>query len=444
LQEHSLAKISPFRGLYYNSKKIDDLSLVATPPYDVISPDDERRYRERHPYNIIRIILPEGKDGNDRYQEAARYLRLWEDEGILIRDKKPSFYPYQQIFESPSGEMTERNGFIALGKLEALGPGGILPHEKTSPKPVEDRLRLTEACSANLSQVFALYSDPEGKIDGQLAMVWKTLPRYEFRDDAGVIHRFWQLSNQDIISHIENQMQNKTLIIADGHHRYTTALLYRDKMRAQYPSFSVRSPFEYTMLYFTPLEGRGLFILPTHRLVSSGVTFDRNIFYDNLNKYFLMSDFIFSEDEEKKMRSHFFKSLDEKRNDAYTFGLYLGGENRYIRCNLKKEVKIKELLVEYPEALRELDVTLLDGIILKKFLKISEENLVYLKERDEALEEVHRGRYAAAFLMNPPTVQQLKGVVNANEIMPRKTTFFYPKVATGLVLNKIIPTEEIA
>jgi uncharacterized protein (DUF1015 family) len=171
-----LAKISPFRGLRYNPQKIADLSLVATPPYDVISPEDERRYRERHPFNIIRIILPAKEDGGDRYQEAAQYLQQWENESILIRDEKPSFYPYQQIFESPSGEMLERNGFIALGKLEALGPGGILPHEKTSPKPVEDRLRLTEACGANLSQVFALYSDPEGEIERQLATVWATSP----------------------------------------------------------------------------------------------------------------------------------------------------------------------------------------------------------------------------------------------------------------------------
>jgi uncharacterized protein (DUF1015 family) len=438
-----LAKIIPFRGLHYNPQKITDLSLVATPPYDIIPPEDESRYRERHPYNIIRIILPTEKAGGDRYQEAAHYLQQWQNDNILIRDKKPSFYPYQQIFESPSGEMIERNGFIALGKLEALGPGGILPHEKTSPKPVADRLRLTEACSANLSQVFALYSDPGGEVESHLAAFWNTSPRYEFRDDAGVTHRFWQLSNQDIISHIEKQMQKKTLIIADGHHRYTTALLYRDKMRARYPSFSDRSPFEYTMLYLTPLEGSGLIILPTHRLVSLETIIDRDFFYDNLNKYFLLINFSFNDGKERDARAQFFKSLDIKRNGAYTFGLYINGENSYIQCNLKKEVKIQELLGEYPEALQELDVTLLDGVLFKKFLKIGEENLAYLKERNEALEEVHRGHYRAAFLVKPPTIQQLQRVVNANEIMPRKTTFFYPKVATGLVLNKIIPTEEV-
>jgi uncharacterized protein (DUF1015 family) len=438
-----LAKISPFRGLYYNPQKIADLSLVATPPYDVIPPEDELRYRERHPYNVIRIILPASNGGSDRYQEAAHYLQQWENDKILIRDEKPSFYPYQQIFESPSGGKIVRNGFIALGKLEALGTGGILPHERTSPKPVEDRLRLTEACGANLSQVFALYSDPAGEVEGRLAAARDTSPRYEFQDDTGVCHRLWQLSNQNIISHTANLMQDKTFIIADGHHRYTTALLYRDNMRAQFPSYSYRSPFEYTMLYLTALEGQGLIILPTHRLVSFETSFDRDSFYANLNKYFLLNDFRFNREEEKRSREQFFKSLDKKRNDAYTFGLYIGGENRYIQCNLKKEVKIQELLRDYPAVLQELDVTLLDGVILKKLLKISEENLGYLKDRDEALEEVHRGRYNAAFLMNPPTIQQLQRVVNANEIMPRKTTFFYPKVATGLVLNKIIPTEEV-
>ena len=438
-----MAKISPFRGLHYNPQKITDLSLVATPPYDVIPPEDELRYRERHPHNIIRIILPDGKMGGDRYHEAAHYLHQWESDNILIRDEKPSIYPYQQCFESTSGEMIERNGFIALGKLETLGPGGTLPHEKTSPKPVEDRLRLTEACSANLSQVFILYSDPAGEVESQLATTWDTSPRYEFRDDTGVIHRLWQLSNQDIISYIANVMKDKTLIIADGHHRYTTALLYRDKMRERFPSYSDRSPFEYSMLYLTPLEGEGLIILPTHRLVSLRGSFDRDFFYANLNKYFSLSDFSFNGGEEKGSRERFFESLDKKRNDAYTFGLYISGENRYIQCNLKKEVKIQELLREYPEVLQELDVTLLDGFIFKKLLNIGEENLGYLKDRDETLEEVHGGRYDAAFLMNPPTIQQLQRVVQANEIMPRKTTFFYPKVATGLVLNKIVPGEEI-
>jgi uncharacterized protein (DUF1015 family) len=439
-----LAQIAFFRGVHYNPKKIVDISLVATPPYDIIAPEEELRYRERHPNNIIRIILPVGEGGGDRYQEAAHYFQQWEKEEILIRDEEPSLYPYQQLFAKPSGGMIARNGFIALVKLEPLGQGGILPHEKTSPKPVEDRLRLTEACSANLSQVFTLYSDPAAEVEGHLASVWDSKPRYEFRDDNGVIHRLWQLGDRRVIAEIAKKMQDKTLIIADGHHRYKTALLYRDKMRGKFPSYSDKSPFEYTTMYLTPIQGEGLVILPTHRLVSTKGPVGMEAFCTALKKDFSLSVFNFNDSGgEKAARGHFFKSLDKKGHDAYTFGLYMGGEKRYIQITLKKEARIQELLRGYPDVLQELDVTLLDGYILKDLLKVTGEEVGYLKGRDETLEEVHQGNYSAAFLLHPPTIQQINRVVDAGEIMPRKTTFFYPKVATGLVINKIISGEAV-
>jgi uncharacterized protein (DUF1015 family) len=439
-----LAKIAPLRGLYYNPQRMTDLSLVATPPYDVIAPEEEGRYRERHPYNIIRLILPVGEGGVDRYQEAAHYLRKWEKEGVFIRDDKPSLYPYQQIFTTPTGDTKKRDGFISLVKLEPLGQGSIIPHEGTTPKPVEDRLRLMEACGANLSQVFTLYSDPKGEVEKQFAQVWTSPPRYEYRDDDGVVHRLWQVDDRAIISEVEKRMRDKTLLIADGHHRYKTALIYRDKMRGRYPSYSERSPFEYTMLYFTPIEGEGLLILPTHRLVFPNKPFDTDIFYTALKKYFSLCVFNFKDrSEEKGAREHFFKALDKKRPDRYTCGLYMGGEKRYIHLISNEEIKIRELLRSYPEELQELDVTLVDGLILKQLLKIEQEDVGLLKDRNEALEEVHRGRYRAAFLLNPPSIQQINRVVDAGEVMPRKTTFFYPKVATGLVINKIVPGEEV-
>jgi uncharacterized protein (DUF1015 family) len=439
-----LAKIAPVRGLYYNPQRIVDLSLVATPPYDVIAPEEEGRYRERHPYNIIRLILPAGEDGVDRYQEAARYLRAWEKEGVLIRDEKPSLYPYQQVFTAPSGDKKKRDGFISLVKLEPLGQGSIIPHEGTTPKPVEDRLRLMEACGANLSQVFSLYSDPKGEVERQFAQVWTSPPRYEYRDDDGVVHRLWQVDDRAIISEVEKRMREKTLLIADGHHRYKTALIYRDRMRERFPSYTERSPFEYTMLYLTPIEGKGLLILPTHRLVFPKEPFDPDSFYTALKKYFSLHVFNFDDaGEEKGAREHFFKALDKKSPDRYTFGLYMGGEKRYIHLISKEEIKVRELLRSYPEVLQELDVTLMDGFILKELLKIEQEDVGLLKDRDEALEEVHRGRYRAAFLLNPPSIQQINRVVDAGEVMPRKTTFFYPKVAAGLVINKIVPGEEV-
>ena len=440
-----MAKIAPFRGVYYNPQKIADLSQVATPPYDVISFEDEGRYRGRHPYNIIRLILPGGERGVDRYQEAARNLRKWEKEGVLTRDEKPSLYPYQQIFTSPLGEIKRRNGFIALVKLEPWGEGGIIPHEETTPKPVEDRLRLMEACGANLSQVFTLYSDPAGEIEGQLAEVWTSPPRHEFRDDEGVFHRLWQVDDRIIIAEVEKRMRGKTLLIADGHHRYKTSLIYRDRMRERFPSYTERSPFEYTMLYLTPIEGEGLLILPTHRLATPREPSDLKGFYTAMKIFFSFRVFNFNDtDEERVAREHLFKALDKKIAGRYTFGLYIGGEKRYIHVISKEGIRIKDLLKGYPEVLRELDVTLVDGFILKELFKVEQEEVGLIKGRNEVLDEVHVGRYRAAFLMNPPSIQQVKRVVDAGEVMPRKTTFFYPKVATGLVLNKIIPGEEVA
>jgi uncharacterized protein (DUF1015 family) len=439
-----LAKITPARGLYYNPRKIADFSLVATPPYDVIAPQEEGRYRGRHPYNIIRLILPAGGAGVDKYQEAAHYMQEWEKEGVLIRDEKPSLYPYQQVFTTPSGEIKKRNGFISLVRLEPWGQGSIIPHEGTSPKPVEDRLRLMEACGANLSQVFTLYSDPTGEIEEQLAEVWQSSPRYEFRDDEGVIHRLWQVDELNLIAEVAKRMRNKPLFIADGHHRYKTALIYRDRMRERFPSYTERSPFEYTMLYLTPLEGEGLLILPTHRLVLPPAPFDLDGFYTALKKYFSFHVFSFGgAGGEKGAREGLFKALDKKGPVRYTFGLYIGGEKRYILLTPREGVRISELLRGYSEVLQELDVTLVEGFILKELLRVEGEEVGLAKGRNEALEEVHQGRYSAAFLLNPPSIQQVKRVVDTGEVMPRKTTFFYPKVATGLVIYKIVPDEEV-
>jgi uncharacterized protein (DUF1015 family) len=438
-----VATIAPFRGIHYNPQKITDLARVATPPYDVISIEEERSYRARHPYNIVRIILPKG-DGVDRYQEAAQNLREWVKEGILTRDENPSLYPYQQIFTAPSGEIKTRNGFVSLVRLEAWGQGNIIPHEGTTPKPVEDRLRLMEACGANLSQVFTLYSDPAEEIEGQFSDVWMSPPRHEFQDDEGVSHRLWQVDDRTIIAEVERRMRGKTLLIADGHHRYKTALLYRDRMRERFPSYTEGSPFEYTMLYLTPIEGEGLLILPTHRLATPREPFDLKGFYSALKKHFSFHLFNFEDTGgEKKARERLFATLDKRVSGRYTFGLYIGAEKSYIHLISKEGIEVKDLLKGYPTVLQELDVTLVDGFILKVLLKVDQEAVGLLKDRNAVLEEVHAGRYGAAFLLNPPSIQQVKRVVEAGEIMPRKTTFFYPKVATGLVINKIVLDEEV-
>jgi uncharacterized protein (DUF1015 family) len=439
-----MADIRAFRGLYYNPQKITDLAFVATPPYDVIAPEEKMRYRERHPCNIIRLILPEGTRGMDRYKEASSYLQEWEKEGILIREKTPSIYLYQQIFTSPSGETKRREGFVTLVKLEPLGGGRIIPHEHTTPKPVEDRLKLMEACGANLSQIFALYSDPSRQIDRILYEIQTISPRYEFRDDDGVIHRLWQTDEQRVIMQLKKKMQGKTILIADGHHRYKTALIYRDKKRKQYPSYDEKSSFEYTMMYLTPLEGEGLLILPTHRLIPPIETFNPSAFYSALSENFYLQGFDFEDQYgEKVAREHFFKALDENKEKRHALGLYIGGDKRYLLLTLKEEINVAGLLRGYPDVLQALDVTLLDGFIVNKLLGVNEEEVGLTKDRNVALEYVHNGRFTIAFILNPPQIQQVQKVATAGEVMPRKSTYFYPKVATGLVIYRMTPNEEI-
>jgi uncharacterized protein (DUF1015 family) len=231
-----------------------------------------------------------------------------------------------------------------------------------------------EACSANLSQVFTLYPDPGGEVEEQFAKLCTSAPRHEFRDDDGVVHRLWQVDDRAIIAEVKKKMMDKTLLIADGHHRYKTALIYRDRMRERYPSYGERSPFEYTMLYLTPREGEGLLILPTHRLILPKEPFDPIVFYNALKQYFSLHDFNFDDNGgEKGTRKRFFRALDRKGRDSFIFGLYIGGEKRYIQLISKERLKVRDLLVGYPEVLQELDVTLLDGFILKELIKVEQE-----------------------------------------------------------------------
>lgn len=433
-----MVQIAPFRALYYNPERIPDLALVATPPYDVITEEEAERFRRRHPHNMVHLILPRGEGG---YERAGCLLRQWEGAGVLIRDEIPSLYLYQQVFIAPSGVRMVRNGFICLVRLEAFGEGVILPHEETTSRPVEDRLRLMEACAANLSQVFALYSDPDREIEGYFAHLLQKEPRCAFGDDYGVIHRLWQLGDKGVITRVAAGMKQRPLLIADGHHRYKTSLIYRDIMRERYPAYTERSPFEYAMLYLTPMEGDGLLILPTHRLVNPRRPFAAEGFLSALKRYFDLREFPFSDEKGEVVARHSLFAEFDSDTRGHSFALYIYGEKRYIHLTAREG--IKDLLEGYTAPLRELDVTVADGFIIKELLR-PEEEVGLMKDRDEALAAVHAGRYQVAILMRPPTIPQVRSVVRAGELMPRKTTYFYPKVASGLVINKIVPEEEVA
>ena len=380
---------------------------------------------------MIRLILGKNRPGdnenNNWYTRAAATLEAWQREGVLIQDAEPAFYDYEiNYLESPNLS-SSRQGFICLVRLEDFSRGLVRPHERTYEGIKTERLKLMSSCKANLSQVFTLYPDPTQIVSQYLHEGRDERPVLRFTDDNGVHHRMWRVTKDEAIRRIVECMKDKPLFIADGHHRYETALNYQKHMQERYPERGGRASFNYVLMYLANMHQPGLSILPTHRLISSKEPFDLDGFFTALKKYFTFDVFHFNDaGGEKGAREHFFEALDKKSPHRYTFGLYISGEKRYIRFISKAEAQIRDLLRGYSGVLQELDVTLLDGFILKELLKVEGEDVGLSKgSRNETLEAVHSGEYKAAFLLNPPSIKQVKQVVEAGEVMPRKTTFFY-------------------
>jgi len=421
-----MAEIRPFHGLRYDQEKVK-LSEVVAPPYDVISKEYQEELYRRSPYNVVRLIL--GKE-MDRYREAARNLSRWQEESVLRRDLKPSLYCLAQSFGGSDGVRYERVGFVAACWLEEFSAGVILPHEKTLSKPKEDRFRLVQATKANFSQIFGLYSDPGGTVDGILREVMRADPLLQV-DFEGVSNRLWIMNDPATINAVVSAMRGKSILIADGHHRYETALAYRDFMKLKTTSSTDKQPFNYTMMFFADMDAQGLVILPTHRVVHSLSSFDPREFLDRLKKNFVIRS-------ESSQAAHL-QALSAERE--LSFGVVL--EDGFYLIRLKQKELLSQLFGEsVPPEIRELDVTLLHSYILEKLLGISVEaqerksNLEYVKDVDDAVRGVHAGGQVA-FLMNPTRVDQVRRVARAGHTMPQKSTYFYPKLVTGLVMNSL-------
>jgi len=426
--------IAPFRGILYNQSKVD-IGAVVAPPYDVISPEEQNELYARNPYNVVRLIL--GREV-DRYASAANYFRRWQDEGILVRDADPAIYFLKQTFRVDSacgmnGKTVERKGFIALCKLEEFEKGVVLPHEKTLSKPKEDRLKLIKATKANFSQVFALYEDAEKKLDQYLNIATHSAPSIDV-DFEGVNNKLWKLVNQDALQLIIKEMKDEQVLIADGHHRYETGLAYRDWVKSQNVNHTGSEPYNFIMMFFTNLHDEGLVILPTHRLVHSLKSFDYSAFVEGLKRYF---DIEFADEKQK--------ALGRLRViGRHAFVIAVQGQPRFILAHLRNEALLDEAVAEtLPREVKQLDVTLLHSRIIGKVLGISAEaqelklNLDYVKDAAEALDAVQSGKAQIAFLMNPTKIEEVRAVAQAGYTMPQKSTYFYPKLLSGLVMNKL-------
>jgi uncharacterized protein (DUF1015 family) len=428
-----MAEILPFQALRYDAARYPIANLV-TQPYDKITPEMQRRYYDASPYNLVRIILGEQMSGDDHqqnvYTRAAGYLKTWRAEKVLLQDPTPSIYTYTQHFTAPGAGAAglTRKGFIALGKICEYSEGVVFRHEQTLSKPKSDRLNLLRATAAHFGQIFMLYNDPASEVERLLEQ--SRAADVSVRDEYGVQHSLWPVSDQETIAKLRRAMADKKLIIADGHHRYETALNYRNERRAAAPA-NQPAPWDYVMMTFINMASPSLVILPTHRVVAGLPTFNEQAFCQAAGKYFSTEELASGLSDAE---------LTQKLRDAGkgSVALLAGAKNAV--WLLRSLPAAQQALAALPERQRQLDVIQLHKLLLEGALGMSEESIRnqehirYLRDAPEALQQVRSGGADVAFLMNPVRIEQMRDVAFAGEVMPQKSTDFYPKLLSGLTI----------
>lgn len=428
-----MAAIIPIRGVRYNPRIIPDLAQVVTPPYDVIDASAQERYYQRSPYNVIRLEYgktdPADDARNNRYTRARDTFQKWLQEGVLIQDKQNALYLYEQEFTVRETTYVRR-GFFCGVHVEPYEAGTILPHEETIPKHKQDRLELMRHCRANFSPIFGLYPDRAMVSTIIIERAMEADPDISFTDELGQAHRLWITTEHQVLNPLIGLLEEKRIFIADGHHRYETALAYANEVNQMgLPNFA--------MMVLVNLYDPGLVVLPTHRLIRKRPGFEPDKVINDVQD-------LFTVEPVTVQREHFpaFLRDFESRGKGF-FALYTGQDTLYV-LSLKPNVDPDKLLpAEKSTAWRRLDVTVLHSLILEKYLGIgsaerTDEDLVrYTREETGALDAVDRGEFAFAFFMNPTGVDELVAVAEAGELMPQKSTYFYPKLSTGLVINKL-------
>ncbi len=436
-----MADIRPFRAVRYNTKVVGDLGNVVTQPYDKISPEMQARYYDSSPYNLVRIILgrkhPDDSPADNVYVRAAGNLRRWIDEGALQSDTEPAIYAYDQEYTVPgrTGADCLRRGFIALARIEDYAARVIHRHEETLAGPKADRLELLKATRAHCEQLLMMYSDPPGEIERALAQAAAAAPTQSVTDEYGTRHLLRKLSDAATTAEITAAMRDRKLVIADGHHRYETAMAYRDLCRAQGQG-DERADF--VMMTFVRKESDGLTILPTHRVVHGLSQFDWDSFLAAAARFFHIAAFHES-GERAAWAVKFMSTLDEAGRGAPAFGAY-AGPGKLAVLKRRPDVRLADSLPDIPEGLRRLDVVLLHRLVLEQLLGIDrqavweEKNLHYVRGTGEALAQVERGAAQVAFLMNPTPIASVWENALAGQPLPQKSTDFYPKLLSGLAM----------
>jgi uncharacterized protein (DUF1015 family) len=436
-----MAEILPFRALHYDPRKIPDLGAVVTQPYDKISPEMQARYYDLSPHNLVRIIrgraLPEDSPANNVYVRAAHDFQAWIESGVLVSEHEPAIYPYHQEYEVPGqhGARKERRGFIALLRLEDYSARVVHRHEETLSGPKADRLELLKATRAHYGQIFMLYSDPTGTIESLLAAPAAQHPWEQVTDEYGTRHTAWRTADPKIIAGVTAAMSDKRLVIADGHHRYETALDYRHYCRE---TGRDDGRAEYVMMTFVRMETDGLTILPTHRLVHSLENFDWAEFAAGARAVFDWEDVVVN-GPATEWAAPFLARLAVAACERPAMGAY-AGPGKLALLRLRADFDLDGALADLAPTLRRVDVALLHRLVLDRLLGIDaqavceEKNLSYFRDTAVACESVEKGRGQVAFLLNPTPVEAVYDNALADCPMPQKSTDFYPKLLSGLTI----------
>jgi uncharacterized protein (DUF1015 family) len=419
-----MADVQPLRALHYDQSVVGALADVVAPPYDVIDDDQRAALIARSPFNVVAVDLPRGEP--DPYAAAQELFESWQLQGAVVRDSEPAVWAHTQDYSGPDGRTLTRRGFFCRVRIEDYGPGRVRPHERTHPGPKEDRLRLTRATRANVSPIFSLYSDPSHAAWTALSPATEQAPWGEVTDSDGTVHRLWRVSDPQAIAAVQAAAADAELLIADGHHRYETMQAYAQEIGGE-------GEHRFILMCLVALEDPGLTVFPTHRLVR-GLDDERQ---EALARA-LARDFEISEVDIADIAPP-----AVERPTVLELGYINSRDGRAFRLRLKDQAIADAALPGYSEAYRQLDTGVLEALLLKGALGLSDDDiahfngLFYARDTAEALAMVRSGEYDAAFLMRPTPVAQVRDVAAAGENMPPKSTYFFPKLLTGLLFNPL-------
>jgi uncharacterized protein (DUF1015 family) len=412
-----MATVEPFRALHYDRDRVGGLQPVVAPPYDVIDDAQRADLLARSPYNVVEIDLP--VSDQDPYAHAASVFEQWQRDGVLVRDEEPALWALEQDYTGPDGQRRTRHGFFARVKVEDYGPGRIRPHERTHPGPKEDRLRLTRATKANLSPIFSLYDDPAGAAWGALDPHLQTEPWSEVTDEDGTVHRLWRVDDRDAIARVAEALAPAELLIADGHHRYETARVYHEEGGAGH-----------VLMSLVALQDPGLTVFPTHRLLTGLDDGRRESLRDTIQRDFEVEPVDAAQ-------------LEPSGDGPVRMGYLDSHHRRPLMLTLRDPDIVAAALPDKPAPYRALDTAVLEALVLQGALGMSEDDishlngLDYARNTEQARERVESGAAEAAFFMGATPVERVRDVAGTGESMPPKSTYFFPKVLTGMVFNPL-------